>query len=85
MIENLGINNEKLKLVSSSTVYEYNNDDMFVEKIPRMTPTSKHIALKYHWFRQTTGKKFMIQKIESENLKSDICTKGLQGEFFFQY
>ena len=49
---------------------------------PMMTPTSKHIAVKYHWFRQHVGNEFLIWKIESENQKTDIFAKGLQGEIF---
>ena len=49
---------------------------------PGMTPISKHIAIKYHWFRQYIGKEFVIQKIDSENQKTDIFTKGLQGKIF---
>ena len=67
LIDNLGIDSEKLKFVSSSTIYEDNNGAVVVTTIPRMTPTSKHIAVKYHWFRQHVGKEFVIQKIESEN------------------
>ena len=48
----------------------------------RMTPTSKDIAFKHNWFRQNVGKGFVIRKIESENQKADIFTKGLQGEIF---
>ena len=49
---------------------------------PRMTTTSKHIPVKYHWFRQHVGKEFVNRKIESENQKADILTKGLQREIF---
>ena len=82
VIDNLGIDIEKLKFVSSSTIYEDNNGAMVVETNPSMTPTSKHIAVKYHWFRQHVGKEFVIRKIESENQKADIFTKGLQGQIF---
>ena len=82
VIDNLGIICEKLKFVSSSTVYEGNNGAVFVATIPRMTPSSKHITIKYHWFRQHLGKEFVIPKIESENQKADIFTKGLQGQIF---
>ena len=51
-------------------------------KSPRMTPTPNHIAVKFHWFRQQVGKEFLIWKIESENKKADIFTKGLQGGLF---
>ena len=56
VIDNLGIDSENLKFVSSSTVYEDNNGDIVVATSPRMTPSSKHIAVKYHWFRQHVGK-----------------------------
>ena len=49
---------------------------------PRMTPKAKHIAVKYNWFRQHVGKEFVIWKIESQNQRADIFTKGLQGQIF---
>ena len=67
VIDNLVINCENLKFVSSSTIYGDNNGAVVVATIPRMTPTSNHIAVKYHWFRQHVGKEFVIRKIESEN------------------
>ena len=78
----MGIDSENLKFVSSSTIYEDNNGAIVVAKIPRMTPTSKDISVKYHWFRQNVGKEFVIRNIESENQKADIFTKGLQGQIF---
>ena len=47
-----------------------------------MTPTSKHIDVNYNWFRKHVGREFVIWKIESENQKADISTKGLQGQIF---
>ena len=82
LIDNLGIYSENLKFVSSSTVYEDNNGAIVVATSPRMNPTSNHIAVKYHWFRQHVGKEFVIQKIDSENQKADIFTKVLQGQIF---
>ena len=82
VIDNLGIYSDNLKFVSISTVYEYNNGAIVVATSPRMTPSSKHIAVKYCWFRQHVGKEFVIHKIESENQKADIFTKGLQGQIF---
>ena len=80
VIENLEIDIEKLKFVSSSIIYEDNNGAIVVATSPRMTPTSKQIAVKYHWFRQHIGKEFLIWNIESENQKVDIFTKVLQGQ-----
>ena len=47
-----------------------------------MNPKSNNIYVRYNWFRQHVGKEFVIQKIESENQKADIFTKGLQGQIF---
>ena len=82
VIDNLGIDIDNLKFVSSSTIYEENNGAIVVATSPNMTPSSKHIAVKYHWFRQHVGKEFLIRKIESENQKTDVFTKGLQGQIF---
>ena len=82
VIDNLKIDYENLKFVSSSTVYEDNNEAIVVETSPRMNPLSRHIAVKYHWFRQHVGKESLIRKIESKNQKADISTKGLQGQIF---
>ena len=38
VIDNLGIDSENLKIVSSSTVYENNNGDIAVATSPRTTP-----------------------------------------------
>ena len=46
---------------------------------PRMSPTSNHIDVKCHWFRQHIGREFVIQKINPENQKAEISTKGSQG------
>ena len=39
VIDNLGIDSEKLKFVSSSTIYEENNLAIVVATITMMTPT----------------------------------------------
>ena len=38
-IDNLAIDSEKLKFLSSSTIYEDNNGAIVVAKSPRVTPT----------------------------------------------
>ena len=52
-----------------------------METSPGVTPTSKKIAVKYYLFRQHVGQDFVIRKIESENQKADIFTKGLKVDF----
>ena len=65
VIDNLGIDSEKLNFVSRSNVYEENNGSIGVATSPRMTITSKHIGVKYHWFSYHAGKGFVAQNIES--------------------
>eukprot|EP00957_Ditylum_brightwellii_P023942 1805443-Ditylum_brightwellii.AAC.1 len=43
---------KELKFVAKATVYEDNNGAIRVASYPKMTSTSKFIAVKYHWFRQ---------------------------------
>ena len=76
------MDSKKLKFVSSSTVYEENNGAIVVASSPSMIPNSRHIYVKYHWFKQNVEKGFLIWKTEYENQKANIFTKGLQGDFF---
>ena len=46
VIDNMGIDCENLKFVPSSTIYEDNNGAKVVATNPRITPSSKHIAVK---------------------------------------
>ena len=63
VIKNLVINSKELKVVSSLTVYEYNNGAVVLEKSPSMTPISNYITVKYNESRQ--------------NIVSDLCSKIL--------
>ena len=55
----------KINFVSNLAVYEDNQGAIQVATIPRANPTSKHLAVKYHWFRERTLIEFEIDKIES--------------------
>ena len=55
-IDNLVMDIDNLKFFLSSTFYEYNNGTIFVTTSPSITTTSKHIYVKYHWFRNHIGK-----------------------------
>jgi len=52
--------------------------------IPKMTPRSKHIAVKYFWFRSQVGPEhgISIEKCDTEDMLADIFTKGLPAEQF---
>ena len=67
-----------------STVWEDNNGAISTAKSPKMTPRTKHIAVKYHCTRGQIGeeKGVVLEKIESKMQKADILTKGLPQEDF---
>jgi hypothetical protein len=48
-----------------------------------MTPRTKHIAVKYHWFcSHLKPGEIVMQHVDTKEQKSDIFTKGLsKGEF----
>ena len=49
----------------------------------RVTPRSKHYAIKYHWFRShLKPNKVDVKRIDTTNQKADILTKGLRTEQF---
>ena len=51
--------------------------------LPRMTPRSKHIALKYHLFREhVMSGKFRVRKIGTLDQIADLFTKGLGPTLF---
>ena len=51
----------------------------------RMTPRSKHYAIKYHWFREQIGPRgIQLLKIDTKEQLGDIFTKGL-GRIAFEY
>jgi hypothetical protein len=62
-----------------STVFEDNNGALSLATSPRINPRTKHIAVKYHHFREHVGedKGLLIEKIDTAEQKADIFTKGL--------
>ena len=62
-----------------SVIFEDNNGALALATAPKLTPRTKHIAVKYHFFKDHIGeaKGIRIVKIENEFQKADIFTKGL--------
>jgi len=82
VMENFSVD-KKIKFISKSTVYEDNNGAIRVATCPRLTPTSKFIAVKYHWFRQhVENKDIEIEKVDTKLQKADVFTKSLTGQSF---
>lgn len=67
-----------------STVFEDNNGALSLANSPKMSPRTKHIAVKYHFFKshinQDGPNKIVIEKIDTDLQKADIFTKGLTAD-----
>jgi hypothetical protein len=62
-----------------STVFGDKNGALSLALSPKVTPRTKHIAVKYHHFCTSVGedKGIIIQRINSDLQKAVIFTKGL--------
>ena len=72
------------KLVRTySKVFEDNQGAVSLATMPKMNPRTKHIAVKYHFFRDHISRgEIEVEWIEGEKQKADILTKGLAFEKF---
>ena len=71
---------ERDATITVSTVWEDNNGAIALAKkeAPLMTPRTKHIAIKYHWFRSKLQPgQIELQKIDTKVQLADIFTKSL--------
>ena len=81
--QSLGLNKGNIMNIKS-TIWEDNEAALKLAnlELPYMTKRSKHIAIKYHWFRSFVGKKWTVNSISSVNQLADIFTKGLSQPQF---
>ena len=70
--------------IIQSTCFEDNNGALGLALTPRLTPRTKHIAVKYHFFKSMIGedKGIIIRRVDSALQKADIFTKGLSQDTF---
>ena len=70
--------------IIKSTVFEDNMGCIQVVNAPKMTARTKHINLKYHFFRSHIGKDkgIELQHVATSYQLADIFTKGLNKESF---
>ena len=74
---------EAMKCRTYSKVFEDNNGCLTLATAPKLTPRSKHIAVKYHWFREhVKNGKIHVIKVATDEQKADIFTKGLAKDPF---
>ena len=80
----IGLTPDELASIKS-TVWEDNTGALTLANLepPRLTPRSKHFAIKYHWFRDhLEPDKIEIVQVETNNQLADIFTKGLTVQKF---
>jgi hypothetical protein len=74
---------ERLVVRTHSTVFEDNNGALALANLPRLTPRSKHIAVRMHWFREhVRSGQIQVVKVDTTAQVADIFTKGLAREIF---
>ena len=65
------------------TTWEDNHSCIKVAESPKFTPRTKHIALKYHHFRQFVHNKMVvIKRIVTREQMADIFTKPIDEKQF---
>jgi hypothetical protein len=70
-----------------TTVWEDNAGALALANLEpgRMTPRSKHYAIKYHWFRsKLKPHNIQVEKIDTNFQKADILTKSLKSIKFVE-
>ncbi len=67
-----------------SQVFEDNNGAIRTAQTTKLSPRTKHIAVKYHFFKSHIGREKGIElsKIDTNEQKADILTKGLAAPKF---
>ena len=68
-----------------SKVFEDNNGALNLATTPQMTLRSKHIAIKYHFFKEHVHNgDIQIHKVTSKQQVADCITKRLEKTLFGQ-
>jgi hypothetical protein len=83
LADSVGVKRDEVTKVSC--VWEDNNAARTIANSPyiNMTPRTKSIAVKYHWFRQHLQPgEIEILRIDTDKQKADIFTKGLARKEF---
>ena len=65
-------------------IFEDNQSCIKMAVAPKLTPRTKHIALKYHHFKRFVGSTIDISYVATDMQKADIFTKPLPDDAFFR-
>ena len=83
LCDSLKIDHDKISKVCA--VWEDNNAALKLANapFPNMTPRTKHIAVKYHWFKENIKEgKIEVRLIDTKIQKADIFMKGIAKKEF---
>ena len=81
LLPQFGIKLENVK--TYSTVFEYNQGVIALANAPKLTPRTKHIGIKYHFFcEHVRNSNVQIQYVETGKQIADVLTKGLTAMKF---
>jgi hypothetical protein len=81
----IGLDSDNVASFRTTPVWEDNSGALQLANMEpgRITPRSKHYAIKYHWFRSHLKPNHIkVHKIASSHQKADILTKGLTKDKF---
>ena len=67
-----------------SSMFEDNNGALQLAQSPKISPRTKHIVAKYHFFRSHIGeaKGIFLTRVERKNQIADMFTKILAAQSF---
>lgn len=87
-----GLINSKSIPEVKCTAFEDNSGALEMARSPKMRPRTKHINLKYHWFRSFIAKagenidgKVVVLAIDTKDQLADIFTKAVTQELFLKF
>jgi hypothetical protein len=79
------LNIQRDEVTKVCAVWEDNNAALKLAnaQFPNMTPRTKHIAIKYHWFKEHIKEgEIEVREIGTKVQKADIFTKGIAKKEF---
>ena len=73
----IGIARKTVSMISKA--FEDNNAALkhANDPLPKLTPRSKHLGVKYHWFKSKIKGEIEVHPIDTKLQRADIFTKGL--------
>ena len=77
------ITTHKYGSIPQSHVYEVNESCLKFATLPKMSHTTKHIAIPYHFFRtKVQNLEIKVEGVDTTNQLADQFTKGLSQDMF---